>query len=244
MKKQKPFATEVDLCAAFLAALPAGWTAYAETAGWDILLVRDADGFQIGIQAKLKFNLAVLHQAIETEVGEYCDRAGPDCRAVLVPDGEGRLGSLAAYLCLTVLEVCGGDRVRWRKAFEPELPVIGKCPWRDPWFDLVPVKRHQLPAYVPDCQAGDKAPVQLTDWKIKAMKIAVLLECNGSVAREDFKRLDLDHRRWLAGQWLALDFATNRWVKGKRWPDFAAQHPRNFAEIKADAETWMPKVPA
>lgn len=26
MKKPKPFATEVDLCAAFLAALPAGWS--------------------------------------------------------------------------------------------------------------------------------------------------------------------------------------------------------------------------
>ncbi len=31
MKKPKPFATEVELCSAFLSALPKGWTAYAET---------------------------------------------------------------------------------------------------------------------------------------------------------------------------------------------------------------------
>lgn len=243
MKKPKPFATEVELCAAFLKALPAGWTAYNETAGWDILLVRDADGFQIGIQAKLKFNLAVLHQAIETSVGKWCSGIGPDCRAVLIPEGEGRLGSIGAYLCLTTIEVCAPGRSRYAPAFTPELPDE-KNGWRSRWFEMAPSGRHELPAYVPDCRAGDKAPLQLTEWKVKALKLAVLLERNGSVTRADFKHLDLDHRRWLAGQWLALDFATNRWIKGARWPDFAAQHPRNFGEIKADAESWMPKVQA
>ena len=38
------FASEVDLCARFLKALPEDWIAYNETAGWDILLVRSADG--------------------------------------------------------------------------------------------------------------------------------------------------------------------------------------------------------
>jgi hypothetical protein len=241
--KPKPFATEVDLCAAFLGALPAGWTAYNETAGWDILLVRDADGFQIGIQAKLKFNLAVLHQAIEAATGRYSQEAGPDCRAVLIPEGEGGLGALGAYLCLTVIEMRGTTRKHWQSAFEPELPD-DKNGWRERWFELAPMRREKLPAYIPDCKAGDKAPLQLTEWKIKALKLAVLLERNGSVTREDFRHLDLDHRRWLSGQWLTLDFATNRWVKGQHYPDFAAQHPRNFAEISADAPNWMPKVMA
>lgn len=241
MKKPKPFATEVELCAAFLAALPAGWTAYAETAGWDILLARDADGFQIGIQAKLKFNLAVLHQAIESDFGKWSTRAGPDCRAVMIPDGAGEIGGLASYLGLTVIEVRGADRPRWAKVFEPELPVLGKEPWRDPWFDLAPAKRHELPAYVPDCKAGDKAPLQLTDWKIRALKIAALLELRGFVTRDDFKHLDIDHRRWIAGEWLVLNDA-RQWVRGKYFPNFAEQHPRNYAEIVADAETWMPKV--
>jgi len=241
MKKPKPFATEVDLCAAFLSALPKGWTAYNETAGWDILLVRDADGFQIGIQAKLKFNLAVLHQVIETSVGKWSSGVGPDCRAVLIPEGEGRLGSIGAYLCLTTIEVRAPSEILRKPSFSPELPD-DKNGWRSRWFEMAPTKREALPAYVPDCKAGDKAPLQLTDWKIKALKLAVLLEQNGSVTRADFKHLDLDHRRWLAAQWLTLDFVTNRWVKGDRWPDFAAQHPRNYAEIKADSEIWMPKV--
>lgn len=241
MKREKPFATEVDLCAAFLAALPEGWSAYAETQGWDILLVRVADGFQIGIQAKLKFNLSVLHQAIEQSCGRWADRAGPDCRAVLVPDGEGQLGSLAAYLSLTTIKVRGPQRERWLCVFEPELPTAGKSAWRDEWFELAPSRRHELPAYVPDCRAGEKAPVQVTEWKIKALKIAALLETRGYVTRSDFKHIDIDHRRWISGQWLQLD-ADGRWVPGSHYPNFAAQHPRNFAEIKADADAWMPKL--
>lgn len=242
MKKPKPFATEVELCAAFLAALPAGWTAYNETAGWDILLVRDADGFQIGIQAKLKFNLAVLHQAIETSVGKWSSGVGPDCRAVLIPEGEGRLGSIGAYLCLTTIEVRAPGHSRQAQAFTPELPD-DKNGWRSRWFEMAPTKREVLPAYVPDCKAGDKAPLQLTDWKIKALKIAATLELRGWVTRDDFRHIDIDHRRWQSGQWIVVDMESGRWVKGpKYWPDFAAQHPRNYAEIKADAETWMLKV--
>lgn len=37
------------MCAAFIAALPEGWVAYPETGGFDIVLLRSADGFQIGI---------------------------------------------------------------------------------------------------------------------------------------------------------------------------------------------------
>ena len=64
---RQAFRSEADLCAAFLAALEREhakkWMAYAETAGWDILLVRLKDGFQIGIQAKLALNDLCHHQA-------------------------------------------------------------------------------------------------------------------------------------------------------------------------------------
>lgn len=241
--KPKPFATEVDLCAAFLAALPAGWTAYNETAGWDILLVRAGDGFQIGVQAKLKFNLAVLHQSLEDKMWSHSS-CGPDCRAVLIPDGEQALGRLSAYLCLTTIVMQSADRPRHVAPFSPVLPG-DKAAWREEWFELAPSRRETLPAYVPDCLAGSSAPVQLTPWKIQALKIAVLMETRGSVTRADFKHIEIDHRRWISGAWLAVDHAhPGRWVKGKYWPDFASQHPRNYLEIKADAETWMPKVPA
>lgn len=72
-KKTPEFAKESDLCAAFIAAVsrPAEryeierdrWVVYPETADFDILLRREADGAQIGIEAKLRLNAYVVSQA-------------------------------------------------------------------------------------------------------------------------------------------------------------------------------------
>jgi len=108
MKRAKPFATEADLCARFIAAIGPDWVSYPETCNWDILLVRKADGFQIGIQAKLKLNTDVINQALE-EYGVWdADRMAPDCRAVLVPaDQGGGFGRICKYIGLTIIRVSG-----------------------------------------------------------------------------------------------------------------------------------------
>jgi hypothetical protein len=49
-----------------------------------------------------------------------------------------------------------------------------------------------LPSYAPDVIAGAFAPVRLTPWKIKALKIAAPIELR---TRADFKHLGLDPRR-------------------------------------------------
>lgn len=138
MKKPKPFATEVALCARFIAAIGPDWTAYPETAGWDILLVRKADGFQIGVQAKLRFGTDVINQAIEN--GHRAEHAGPDCRAVLVPWGDaGAFSKICGFIGLTVVRVtapgANEKHVLHRKTFEPELPSE-RTSWsaRD-WFE-------------------------------------------------------------------------------------------------------------
>ena len=67
----KPF-SEAALCAAFIAAATvtpkrtdhAQWVAYPETGGFDILLVRQTDGVQIGIEAKLALNPLVVSQVL------------------------------------------------------------------------------------------------------------------------------------------------------------------------------------
>lgn len=47
MKRDPKFKTEADLCTAFCAAArDEGWVPYAETEGWDILLVHPGDGTQ------------------------------------------------------------------------------------------------------------------------------------------------------------------------------------------------------
>ena len=102
--KPKPFATEAALCAAFIKAVGEEWVCYNETANWDILLVRKIDGFQIGIQAKLRFGVDVINQAIEDGWTYQIAGPHPDCRAVLVPQAEDKgFGKICDALGLNVI---------------------------------------------------------------------------------------------------------------------------------------------
>lgn len=240
MARLKPFSSEADLCARFIAALDKGWTPYAETAGWDILLVRDADGFQIGIEAKLKMNTHVINQAIEDSL-YWVEHAGPDCRAILVPEGEAGFETIAAYIGVTIIKVRAPyEKGIFGPAFTPYLPKIDDKWLHSEWHEWCPTKRHELPEYVPDVAAGASAPIQLTKWKIAAIKIAVTLERRGYVTRSDFKVHGIDHRRWLTPNgWLRQE--DGRYVQGAM-PDFRAQHPKVFEQIAADSMKWMPAL--
>ncbi len=228
------FTREVQLCSAFIAALPEGWVSYAETGGFDILLVRGLDGFQIGIQAKLRLNAKVIRQACETGGPGGLTSAGPDCRAILVP--KGAVGSDMAEICrmlgLTVIAVheVGG--------FSPDLPRLKQDGAGKAWFEMGPSQRVDLPDHVPDVEAGVPAPLQLTAWKIKAIRIAVTLEQRGFVLRDDFKHHKIDMRRWIAPRTGWLVRTEPGWARGPRLPDFRAQHPRNWAQIEAAYEKW------
>lgn len=245
-KADKLFATEADLCAAFIASIDADkWIPYPETAGWDILLVRNVDGFQIGIQAKQKLNTDVINQALD-EYGHWsAARAGPDCRALLVPSSNG-LGYVCKYLGLEVvtpiqIETWGRRKGLWR--FDPSLPAAPPSYQSSTeWAEWAPAKRHKLPDYIPDVIAGASSPTQLTDWKIKALKLWIMLERNGGVIRADFAHLQLDHRRWVEGGWLQRD--GDKFVAGPKAPNFHKAHPRVYKEIDADFARWAPKASA
>lgn len=235
------YATEAELCAEFLALVDTKqWTAYAETAGWDILLSRNGDGAQIGIQAKLKFNAHVVTQSLD-EYWRFRER-GPDYRAVLVPDyvGSNGLGTICCYIGLNVLQVY---RDRHSPAeIRPKLPThqVEKG-WDPEWHDWHPTERHILPAYVPDVAAGSSAPIQLTDWKIRALKLGVLIDLRGFVTRGDMKDLGLDHRRWTCKStgYLKFDEGRGGYVPHSDFPPFSQTHPTVFQQIKADAAKWM-----
>ncbi len=240
------FAKESDLCAAFISILPADWTAYPETGGFDILLVRNADGFQIGVEAKLRLNAKVICQAAEYDGHHYVDRAGPDCRAVLVPDGVSMdLAALCPKLGITIIRVSHDSFLAsYRKEspfrFRPNLPK-NRDGWTDrQWHELCPVERLPLPDWVPDVIAGDSAPVALTDWKIRAIKIAITLQKRGYVTRHDFAFFEISMSRWTQSRWIVPGHTRGRWVAG-RMPDFRAQHPINFEQIEADHEKWRQK---
>lgn len=249
----KMFAKEVDLCAAFLAEVDrrksdrrsqGKWTAYAETAGFDIVLVRDEDGAQIGIEAKLALNSTVILQALEGSRGWSAGVCGPDYRAVLVPNDATRsLSPLCGAIGLTVIACEKASQYRrgvgW---FTPSLPAIGSDFYEEDWHEWCPVERLALPEYVPDVQAGAPSPLRVTQWKIKAIKLVILL-ADRPVTRADFRHLSLDPSRWTdpAFQWLVPAVNRGGYVAGRGLPDFKAQHPRVFEEILAAKEKWAPK---
>lgn len=223
--------TEADLCAAFIGCLPDGWTAYPETAGFDILLVRDADGFQIGVEAKLRLNAKVISQAMEHR---HCE-AGPDCRAVLVPPNVGRdMRPIAEALGITVIVLSETAMLKSRFRFSPTLPTLKCCPRWSGWHEMSPARRCAVPNYVPDVVAGAPAPVRLTRWKVGAIKLVILLAMRGHLTRADFKAHGIDIRQWVSPHSGWLVRCPDGFAAGPNLPDFKAQHPRVYEEIKAE----------
>jgi hypothetical protein len=231
--KPKAFATEADLCAAFLA-----WVArehpeiraYAEWAGWDILLVYP-EGWQIGVQAKLRLNAEVLGQAAPDAYYYSTDheRPAPDYRAVLVPEQGANLSGIASRLGLVVFS----PRRRWDGLieFEPHLRQAEKPDryWpRREWVDWNPINRHELPPCPTDSIAGSPCPVSLTQWKLGALAVLAELAVRGTITTKNIKS-HCDPRRWIAGGWLEPAGDKGVWKRGAACPNFDEQHPTAYA---------------
>lgn len=231
-KRPVLFKTEAEMCKAFTArAERSGWDVYPETAGWDLLLVwRDAPvpsiydenlpldatqgfgrsfcrvlhtwdpleeespfsewdralkpGMQLGIQAKMHPNVEVLAQAIE----RWYDRRhpGPDFRGLLVPHTSEDFNILATRLGLRVFvedhrqeRVVVAPRVKWR---------VGK--------------RLHLPPIKPSWSGGEKHPRVLSEWRVRALRICILLQDRGWVTKADFIKHQIEHRTWVARRWI------------------------------------------
>ncbi len=237
--------TEAELCAGFIDHIRkmGKWEAYPETGGFDVLLARKADGVQIGIEAKLSLNVKVLHQIIPRYRGD--EPVGPDYRAVLVPTGKVQVGlsDIAYWLGVTVLTF-GVTMTVYRQhhfGVRPDLPTQRWVQDSD-WHEWCPEARVPLPDYMPDVAAGKPAPVALTTWKVKAIKIAIILE-ERPVTRADFRVLQIDPSRWMDRSYGWLEPTPQGYVpRVGRMPDFKAQHPTNYEQIKADREKWWPKA--
>lgn len=266
MTKTPEFATEADLVAAFVADVRgqnahharhnAGcapgqrqkpvWTVYPETAGWDLLLV-DQVGVQIGIEAKLTLNAKVLCQALPDH--RWASDHGPDYRAVLVPADkvQANMHPIAAALGLTILTVRREERWGGKVSVyvhPSSLPdENGGDSWSvKGWRSWLPSQRCPLPDYVPDVEGGKPSPVALTAWKVKAIKLMILLERRGGVTRRDMNHLGISHSRWTDAYhgFLTPDRIKGLYVRCDRTPDLQAQHPANWQQIEADFAKWAP----
>jgi len=238
--KEEKFATEAEMVAKFCADLagrerwrnPDPWTVYHETAGFDLLLVQNGTGIQVGVEAKLAFNNKVLCQALP----KWSDfEEGPDYRAVMVPRyaTQGDLPEIARRLGLGVITVS-----HWDDGIA-DLPDERRHSWFHSWHPWFPTKRCRLPDYVPDVVGGHPSPLQLTDWKIRAIKLLILLRRRGHISRADFKHLGLSPTRWTAPDGY-LARGDGVYVAGPYTPDLEAQHPKAWSEIEADFEKWAP----
>lgn len=230
MKAPRKFATEADLCAAFIAWV--GRTApevkyYAEWAGWDILLVYP-EGWQLGIQAKLRLNADVILQAAPNcWYGSTNTVAGPDYRGILVPDRNGwaevagRLGLLVFY---------PRESFRGQQDFLPDLweRWAGHSPVEN-WLDWNPAKRHELPPVPTDAIAGSPCPVSLTTWKLRALDVLAELEVKGTITTKRIREIGVDPRRWIQNRWLLPGERRGDWVRGDTCPRFDEQHPTAYA---------------
>jgi hypothetical protein len=243
--KTPKFALESDLCSAFLA-----WQskhhpdvkAYAEWAGWDILLVYP-EGWQLGIQAKLRLNAQVILQAAPDRWHEGTH--GPDFRAILVPEHNGwsavaaRLGLVTFWpvrrsftrdaLDSGIWEFTPGLRDGWRLG---EL----KMPPADSWIDWNPVERHGLPPCDTDAIAGSPCPTTLTPWKLGALAVLATLEVRGTITAKHIRVLGINPSRWTQYEWLLPAEKRGDWRRGEKCPAFDQQHPTAYAAALAKAK--------
>lgn len=270
MAKTPDFATEADLVAAFCELIAqrnerersartrrrqreSTWTIYHETGGYDLMLVEDQTGVQVGIEAKKVLNLKVINQVLPHRYS----RSGPDYRAVLVPR-QGMPPDLHAIcehigiVVLSVYDMNGGAEAHYAYSKRPYVPmwrVTTELPderseWdfgTSHWQSWLPVERVKLPEYVPDVVGGKPAPVALTDWKIRAIKLLIVLERRGHVTRADMNALKISPTRWTAASYgfLLADKALKGYVACDNTPDLRAQHPVNYGQIEADADKWL-----
>lgn len=240
MTKPKKFATEADLCASFIAWVKhcggkifhggkrcPVWTVYAETADWDILLVAE-DGTQIGVQAKMAFNMKVLVQTIPSSWSSF-HQIGPDYRAILIPEQDSRAKTICGALGIIVFSARSYTYRGEVQEFEPGVDY--PC---DDWHWWSPEKRERLPNYVPDVIAGASGPVKLTEWKVRALRIVALLELQGTVSRADFRSHNVDPRRWTGpGGWLVPTEKPGIYARGPGL-DFDRQHPQVYQQVLSE----------
>lgn len=267
MRERSPhddFASEADLVRAFCECIERlnraavdnprwehDWSIYAETGGFDLLLSCRRTQIQIGVEAKLSLNLKVIEQALGGP-SDVWSPGGPDYRAILVPNCpsvQKGIRTIANLIGLTVLMVYD-QRLSWHGTHDPEWRIQPGLPdedgdhslYLDRWHAWLPLERIKLPDYVPDVTAGIKSPVALTAWKIKAIKLMILLERNGRVTRGDMKALQISSTRWTDAYngFLVPDAGVGGYVRCALTPDFRALHPRNYVEIEADFEKWAP----
>jgi hypothetical protein len=251
------FPTEAALCDLFVRDVQemGGWTIYPETAGFDLLLVRDSTGHQLGVEAKLALNAKVADQIIPCLTPWSYEAEGPDFRAVIVPFvGEASEG-IAKMLRILGVQVWSPD-TRWSgrlrfsfgrysqddaRACDSTAGPLNE--WDQAWHDWNPTARCRLPSIVPQVRAGVPAPTQLTPWKIGALRVIADLELDGFTTAKGVRCCGVDPRRFCAADGWLEPIGGGKWQRGKL-PAFEQQHPEAYAQVLSEARAKRQEMAA
>lgn len=213
-------AKEADLCDRFMSTVRNwGWQCYPETCSWDILLVRDQ--VQIGIQAKLHFNIRVVEQCLE--IGSPSYRKGPDYRAILTPKPVGKC------ILLNRLRLMHFSPTRRDLLYLEEPMMLSRLSE----FHWKPLQPAWTPDIIPQVQAGAACPLRLTFWKQGALRLFARAAVRGYVTSADFNDLKINRNTFVQAGWLIPEGNIGRMqrlvinqVPGRLRPD--QQHPAEF----------------
>lgn len=245
--------TEAELCAVFMRdfnALP-GWTCYPETGGFDVLVAHD-DGRQIGVEAKLVLNAKVADQILPAESWGVWGLPGPDHRLVIVrsiTEANAGIAKMLRYLGVEVWEPWCGDHIgrdfkveqRARfgiasKLYHDDVAVAAPDEGRYPMeshsgvalFDWNPIQRIVLPEAIPRTPAGVPAPVQMTPWKMAAIRVLARLRVQGYITAKEIAGQGCAASTWTQ-RWLARGPVRGQWIETELTPKLDQQHPELYA---------------
>ncbi len=243
------FPTEEALCNLFTQEMEQlGWTVYPETGGFDLLLVWEATGHQLGVEAKLALNAKVVDQIIPDDfhTGEPRPPQGPDFRAVIVPSLTDSSKGLAKALKVLGIQVFDVNNSGSGLSFMPavrryigedqwsttkrDLPVY----WDTYWHDFNPQTRCTVPPMKPNLRAGIPSPLKLSPWKVGALKVLADLQLDGFVTARSVRLHGIDPRRFCSTDGWLKALGDGKWGLGKV-PRFDEQHPEEFAVLLEQA---------
>lgn len=230
------FQTEAELCAELIAAATAqGWTAYPETAGWDLVLVR-GDGAQLGIEAKLRGSLKLAAQL----ANQLKRPDGPRWIAAAVPERQLDFETVASALGANVL--CPPWELKYLRlpmaALDFEL--VGRL---DPSAPLHPFREPlSLPPAPPRVEAGARSPRRADRWKAAGLRVVARIEVRGTISAQELAEIFAGQVPvcWFGQGWLVrvgigrggalYELATGAELPPRRWP---IEQPEAYAEALA-----------
>lgn len=181
---------EAEVCTKFKTLMEKiGWIVYPETSNWDLLCVGH-EGIQIGIEAKGRANVQVLHQALHGDCFPGYRHQGPDFHAVLVPECAPEFRTIANQLKLLCFDLKYAENNT--EHFFMRLSDLS--------YDNSRCWNHIKPCWTPpfkvEVPAGVPSPERVTPWKINAVKVCLRLEEQGYVTTRDFREFGVSFSQY------------------------------------------------